>query len=121
MEDGGKVGYGFGFSTESFTWLEVYGLCGLLHYKFGLECGVHKSGPKHQAKLYVKAKSMDRFRSLVAPHFQEHFLYKLREGAHVAQNQDEVVLALHFPPSIINYKPSRSRGGGSQVAHLGYW
>lgn len=75
MDDGSFTKSGFYFHTENFSFLDVYKLAGIMHYNFGLVCTVQK----HEGKpmLYVTAKSMPLFVSIVKPHFYPGFLYKL--------------------------------------------
>nr|QCI56427.1 hypothetical protein [Hypsizygus marmoreus]QKJ80206.1 hypothetical protein [Hypsizygus marmoreus] len=65
--------------TKGFTFLEVYRLIALLHYKFSLVCSVqdHDGRPV----IYIKVESMNLFRSLVTPHFHPTMMYKLRQNA----------------------------------------
>lgn len=79
IDDGKKVGYGFGVCTHNFTPTEVYRLAGLLHYKFNLQCSVHTVN-KTSKIIYIKAESIPLFRSIVAPHFVGCIKYKLRPG-----------------------------------------
>lgn len=57
------------------SFLDVYKLAGILHYNFGLECTVQNHSGK--PVIYVTAKSMPLFISIVKPHFYPGFLYKL--------------------------------------------
>lgn len=79
MDDGKKVGYGFGLCTHNFTFSEVYKLVGLLHYKFGLNCSVHLVD-KSKPIIYIKSQSIPLFRSIVIPEFVDNIKYKLRSG-----------------------------------------
>ena len=83
IEDGKKVGYGFGLCTQSFQFVEVYKLVGVLHYKFNLACSVHTLD-KNKPIIYIKAESIENFRSLVIPYFQQSIKYKLRGGRQVS-------------------------------------
>jgi hypothetical protein len=67
MDDGAKNATGFLLHTEGFTHNEVYMLCGMLHYQFGLGC----TAQKHDKGLmiYIATSSMPLFRQLVLPHF----------------------------------------------------
>lgn len=77
MDDGGKVTHGSGFylHTKGFEFAEVYKLVAMLHYCFGLVCTVqnHEGNPV----IYIRAQSMDLFRSIVVPHFHSTMMYKL--------------------------------------------
>jgi len=76
MDDGAYTPSGFYLHTKSFTFEEAYILAGLLHYKFGLVCTVqsHDSQPV----VYITAKSLPLFISLVKPHFHNQMLYKIQ-------------------------------------------
>lgn len=76
MDDGALCKSGFYLHTKGFTFLEVSQLVAMLHYKFTLICSVQN----HEGKpvIYIKAKSMNHFRSLVVPHFHPSMMYKLK-------------------------------------------
>jgi hypothetical protein len=75
MDDGAKSATGFLLHTEGFTHNEVYMLCGMLHYQFGLVCTPQKHDKA--LMLYISTASMPLFRQLVLPHFHPNFYYKL--------------------------------------------
>ena len=75
MDDGSLAGSGFYLNTLSYTYAEHIILQKALLNKFNLETNIHKHGDKY--KLYIKAKSMNHFRSIVFPYFVDSFLYKL--------------------------------------------
>lgn len=76
MDDGAWCKSGFYLHTKGFTFLEVYKLVAMLHYNFTLVCSVqnHEGRPV----IYIKAKSIELFRSLVIPHFHPSMMYKLK-------------------------------------------
>jgi LAGLIDADG DNA endonuclease family/Cytochrome C oxidase subunit II, transmembrane domain len=76
MDDGAWTKAGFYLHTKGFTFLEVYQLVAMLHYKFMLVCTVqnHEGRPV----IYIKAKSMIHFRGLVTPYFHPSMIYKLK-------------------------------------------
>jgi hypothetical protein len=76
MDDGVWYPKGFYLYTESFTFHECYKLVAMLHYRFGLYCTIHLHGGKPMIKIATC--SMSLFRSIVAPHFHQCMLYKLR-------------------------------------------
>jgi len=89
MDDGSKVGPGFHLNTLSYTGLrpaaqliirsalsEVELLVKVLKENFDLNCSINKGG-KDQYRIYIRTNSMEKFRSLVTPHFHESMLYKL--------------------------------------------
>jgi hypothetical protein len=71
MDDGSKHSNGSAFylCTDSFTLDQVELLVNILKSNFALECSIHKKGKGH--RIYIKACSMDRFRSIVAPNFHD--------------------------------------------------
>lgn len=78
MDDGTATPEGFYFSTHSFSLEEQFVLQQILYLNFGLYSAVHKHG-KHY-RLYIPARSMAKFRSIVLPHFAPSFMYKLERG-----------------------------------------
>jgi hypothetical protein len=75
MDDGAWTKSGFYLHTKGFTFLETYRLVAMLHYRFSLDCSVQD----HDGKpvIYIKAKSMNLFISLVRPYFHSSMMYKL--------------------------------------------
>lgn len=67
MDDGTWEQYGFSLATQGFTFDDVYRLAGILHYLYGIHCSVQNRSGK--PGLYIKAKSMNVFCSIVKPHF----------------------------------------------------
>ena len=78
MDDGSFTLSGFCIHTKGFTFSDVYRLARVLHYNFGLTCTVqsHKGMPV----LYITAKSMPLFISVVKPYMHPRFYYKLGIG-----------------------------------------
>jgi hypothetical protein len=86
MDDGAAgTRTGFYLHTNGFTFEESYLLAGMLHYQFGLVCTVQKRA--NQPTIYITAKSMGTFRSIVTPHFHTSMMYKIT------------------PPTILNVVP----------------
>lgn len=77
MDDGSKKNNGFIFCTDSYTFEEVQLLINVLKQNFDLNCSIHKMTGKEQYRIYIKLDSMDKFISLVRPHFYESMIYKL--------------------------------------------
>jgi hypothetical protein len=75
MEDGYKAGSGFYLNTHSYTFDEQIILKKALKSKFNLDTNIHKHGDQY--KLYIVAKSMSAFKSIVLPYYSSSFLYKL--------------------------------------------
>jgi LAGLIDADG DNA endonuclease family len=65
MDDGSKSSHGFYINTHSFSKDEHLLIQKVLKSKLDLECNIHKH--KNQYKIYITAKSMYRFRTLVIP------------------------------------------------------
>ena len=76
MDDGSKTGTGFRLSTQSYTKAENLLLIQILKDKFDLDCSLHLAG-NSQHRIYIKTKSMFKFKNLVSPHFHESMMYKL--------------------------------------------
>ena len=49
----------------------------MLHYTFGLKCSIHYK-KNNKGVIYIKAKSMPLFKSLVIPFMHPSMLYKLK-------------------------------------------
>jgi len=75
MDDGSSTPEGFYLNTHSFSYEEQLILQNALLVKFGILCNINKHGKQY--KLYIRAQSMNTFRSLVLPHFSSSFYYKL--------------------------------------------
>jgi len=76
MDDGVKHNSEFTICTNSYTFEEVQLLVNILKNNFDLDCSIHNNG-KDQFTIYIKHNSMDKFRSLITPHFHESMMYKL--------------------------------------------
>lgn len=76
MDDGSWTPSGFYFHTEAFSFEECNLLVQMLHYQFGLFSTIQKHAGKPMIK--IAGKSMPLFRTIVAPHFNQSMLYKLR-------------------------------------------
>jgi len=83
MDDGTATPEGFYFSTHSFSLSEQHVLQQILWLNFGLHTAVHKQGKYY--RLYVRAQSMNKFRSIVSPYFAPWFEYKLKKGKRVCR------------------------------------
>jgi LAGLIDADG DNA endonuclease family/Cytochrome C oxidase subunit II, transmembrane domain len=78
MDDGVKHGPGFSLCTDSYTFSEVQLLIKVLKDNFDLNCSIHNRG-KDQFRIYIKSDSINKFRSLVTPHFHKSMMYKLTD------------------------------------------
>lgn len=75
MDDGAFAsGGGFYLHTKSFSFLEVYKLAGLLHYKFNIFCTVQNHDNK--PVIYIQIKSIELFKNIVSPYYHKSLLYK---------------------------------------------
>jgi hypothetical protein len=77
MDDRAKKGHGFILCTNSYTFSEVELLIKVLKSNFDLNCTIHKQG-EDLHRIYILPDSMDKFRSLVPPHFHSSMMYKLK-------------------------------------------
>ena len=78
MDDGVTLRPGFSLCTDSYTFSEVELLIKVLKNNFDLNCSIHKR-ENNQFRIYIKTESMNKFRSLVTPHFNESMMYKLSD------------------------------------------
>ena len=85
MDDGNKTGTGFRLNTQSFTKVENLLLIQILKEKFDLDCSLHLSG-NNQQRIYIKSRSMLKFKDLVSPYFHESMVYKLIEIKDSSEN-----------------------------------
>jgi hypothetical protein len=76
MDDGCKLKKNFVLCTDSYSFSEVELLIKVLKDNFDLNC-TYLIRNENQYRIYIKLESMDKFRSLVTPHFHESMLYKL--------------------------------------------
>ncbi len=76
-DDGSYELSGVSFHIQGFTLNDVYKLAGMLHYTFGLKCSIHYK-KNNKGVIYIKAKSMPLFKSLVIPFMHPSMLYKLK-------------------------------------------
>jgi hypothetical protein len=78
MDDGAYTPSGFYLHTKGFTFEEVYLLAGMLHYQFGLHCNVQRHS--NTPVIYITARSLPRFVTLVKPHFHTQMMHKLSKS-----------------------------------------
>lgn len=79
MDDGYKQSSSLVLCTDSFTKKEVELLINVLKTKFDLDCTLYlKNKVKGTYRIYIRSKSMDKFKSLVLPYFHESMLYKFK-------------------------------------------
>jgi hypothetical protein len=76
MDDGTAEKDGFKLCTDSYSKDEVLLLIQVLKDKFELDCIIREHNP-NQYRIYIRVSSMEKFRSLVRPHFHKIMMYKL--------------------------------------------
>jgi LAGLIDADG DNA endonuclease family len=78
MDDGANTtsSVGFYLHTKGFSFKDVYFLVGVLHYKFDIYTTVQNHD--NRPVIYIKAKSKDKFITIIKPYFHESLLYKLK-------------------------------------------
>lgn len=69
MDEGARHGPGFILCTHSYTLEEVQLLIKVLKGNLDLNCTYHKGSSSDQYRIYINSDSMNKFRSLVTPHF----------------------------------------------------
>lgn len=77
MDDGGRVGKGLKFSTNSFSYEDCLLLSNVLFDKYNLRTSVQSAGVENQYIIYVFKESMPALRELVQPYIVSSMLYKL--------------------------------------------
>ena len=77
MDDGGKVGNGLKFCTNSYTYTDCLILVNALNTNFGLKSTVQKAGYKDQYIIYIWKESMDNLRNIVYPYIIPEMRYKI--------------------------------------------
>lgn len=79
MDDGGWVGYGLKFATNSFTHEDCTLLVQTLRNLYGIKAEVQSAGVPNQYCVYVWSHSMPTLRNIVRPHLVPSMLYKIGE------------------------------------------
>jgi hypothetical protein len=74
MDDGAFTSSGCYLHTKGFTFEDVYKLAGMLHYSFGLIVTVQRH--ENRPVIYIRAKSLPLFKSLVIPYMHHSMMYK---------------------------------------------
>ena len=90
MDDGTADRYGFEIHTDSFTKEEVELLVMTLKDKCYLDCSIKTRSDrlKKLYLIYIKARSWERFKSLIEPNVIPQFEYKLiLRGSHNKDNK----------------------------------
>lgn len=77
MDDGAKVGKGFKFSTNSFTYDECIYLIHVLYKNFNLKASVQSAGTKDQYIIYIWKESINDLCKIVSPYIIPEMKYKL--------------------------------------------
>lgn len=73
--DGSKAESGFYINTHSFSKAEHLLIQKALMSKLGLECNIHRH--KTQYKIYITARSISKFKTLITLYFYKTIMYKL--------------------------------------------
>jgi ubiquinol-cytochrome c reductase cytochrome b subunit len=76
-DDGGSVGSGFKFSTNSFSLKDDELLCKVLRDKYNLKASIQKTGYSNQYVIYISKISMQNLADIVKPHLHGSMYYKL--------------------------------------------
>ena len=77
MDDGGKVGNGLKFSTNSYTYEDCLKLVSALNSNFGIKSSIQSAGAENKYIIYVWKESMDRLRDIVSPYIIRKMRYKI--------------------------------------------
>lgn len=77
MDDGYKSLSGYYLCTDSFTEKDIDILIKMLKKKFGLTCSIYNATPG--PRIYITAKSRDKFKEIVKPHMLKELYYKLMD------------------------------------------
>jgi len=77
MDDGGKVGSGLKFATNSYSYSDCLFLVKILHDKFFIKASVQSAGVKDQYLIYIWKESMPLLRELVTPYLHPSMKYKI--------------------------------------------
>lgn len=77
MDDGGKVGKGLKFSTNSFSYKDCLKLVSALDENFGIKSSIQSAGAGNQYIIYVWKESMDILREIVNPYMVKQMRYKI--------------------------------------------
>ena len=77
MDDGSKVGKGFKFSTNCFTYDECLLLIKVLKDNFKIKSTIQQAGAENQYIIYVWKESMDNLIKIVYPHVIPEMRYKI--------------------------------------------
>lgn len=77
MDDGGRVGHGLKFCTNSFTFADCTRLVSVMYEKYGVKATVQSAGVPNQHVIYVWVESMPVLREIVRPYMVPSMLYKL--------------------------------------------
>lgn len=77
MDDGGKVGKGLKFSTDSFAYKDCLILVNALNENFGIKSSIQSAGAGNQYIIYVLKESMDKLKEIVNPYMVNDMRYKI--------------------------------------------
>lgn len=77
MDDGSKLGNGFKFCTNSFSYNDCLKLVVVLNDNFNIKASVQSAGSKDQYVIYVWKESMNNLRTIVSPYIIPEMKYKI--------------------------------------------
>lgn len=77
MDDGSKVGSGFKFCTNCFSYSDCLLLTNILYVNFSLKASIQSAGAPNQFHIYILSESMSLLRQIVLPYVHPSMYYKL--------------------------------------------
>lgn len=95
MSDGVSTKYGLIICTDNYSVPEVVRFINILIIRYDLNCSVHYCLLKGLPRIYIKASSLNKLRTIIIPHIIPFSLYKL------------------LPPTLL-CTPSGSKGKGRE-------
>ena len=75
MDDGAYAVSGYYLHTKGFTFIDVFRLAGMLHYKFNLSITVQSH--ENRPVIYIKSESRLHFINLIKNYMHPSMMYKL--------------------------------------------
>lgn len=80
MSDGVSTKYGLIICTDNYSVPEVVRFINILIIRYDLNCSVHYCLLKGLPRIYIKASSLNKLRTIIIPHIIPFSLYKLQKG-----------------------------------------
>jgi len=78
MSDGVSTKYGLTICTDNYFVTEVVRLINILIIRYDLNCSIHYC--KGLPRIYIKASSLNKLRTIISPHIIPFSIYKLQKG-----------------------------------------